>query len=354
MAVPATRVPTAAVVQWLGALAGTRTLSLLIALFCLAFACTEPQQSGALSMARAYPPEPPSGPQLHLEPGDLDNLADGLRLGVSPYADEAQTRRDLAPLMAHLTATLGVRVELVTSSSYGDLVAAIVANRVDIAMLSPVSYVEAREQNPGIRLAARAISQGSPDYSAYIIVRRDDPAEQLADLRGRRMAWVDRLSGSGYLYPRSALAAAGLDPKTLFRSEKFYGTHDAALAAVLSGQADAAAVASGALSRTCKAAEVVTTRGIRVLHKCGRLPYDAVAVGSGIGPQAFKKIAWTFQGLNNCTAAGRRILADTWSISGWLPADDSVYDGVRDHLRRTGLGPANAAVALPEGASRAP
>lgn len=285
-----------------------------------------------MSGGRAYPADPPQGEATRLVAGDLDPAITVLRLGVTPYTQEDRTRRELAPLIDYLRRSLGFAVELVPSATYGALVSALTENQVDIAMLSPASYVQARRINPGIQLAARALSQGSPEYSAYIIVRRDDRAQNLADLRGRKMAWVDKLSGSGYLYPMQVLRNAKLDPAELFSRQTLYGTHDAALAALLLGEADAAAVASGALSRTCQAADINSARGIRVLHKCGRLPYDALVVRSGIGYQALKKIAWVFQGLNNRTEHGRRILAGTWNLSGWMPADDSVYDGVREHM----------------------
>lgn len=295
-------------------------------------ACSQPEQSGLLTGGRAYPPDPPHGEATRLSPGDLDATTRKLRLGMTPYTQETRQRRDLAPLVAHISDGLGVEIELVVSSSYGDLVAAITEERVDIALLSPVSYVQARAIQPALHLAARAISQGSPEYSSYIIVRRDDPAHTLSDLRGRRMAWVDRLSGSGYLYPRQVMQQAGLDPDRLFASAHFYGTHEAAMVALLRGEVDAAAVASGALTLSCRAGDAQSARGFRVLHKCGKLPYDALAVRAGMGREALKKITWVFQGLNTRSEAGRKVLADTWAISGWMPADESVYDGVRAHL----------------------
>ena len=97
-----------------------------------------------------------------------------------------------------------------------------------------------------------------------------------------------------------------------------------------------------------------SARGFRVLHKCGKLPYDALAVRAGLGREALKKITWVFQGLNNRSEQGRRILAGTWAISGWMPADDSVYDGVRQHVEEKLGHPAEppTATELPLGASR--
>jgi len=297
-----------------------------------ATACSDSRDAGMLHIGRGYPPDPPGGAAIRLAPSDLDPGTNLLRLGLSPYARPDETRRDLAPLIGYLSQALGVRVELVIPASYGQLVADVCAGRVDIAMLSPLAYVQARQQNPGLQIAARAITQGSPEYSAYLVVRMDDIAQRLADLRGRRIAWVDPISASGYLYPRRVLIQAGIDPRRDLQSERFFGTHDAALRAVIEGEADVAAVASGALGRVCRPLDAGQPNSVRVLHKCGRLPYDAVVVRAGIGRVAVTKISWAFQALNNRSEAGRRILAGTWALSGWIPGDDSVYDGVRAHL----------------------
>ncbi len=329
------------------AICGVRVWLVLALLLC---ACTDDDTAGLLAGGRPYPQEPPQGQQVLLDPADIGGQRT-LRLGVSPYANDEQTRRDLAPLVSFLSRVLGVPIELVTSTTYGALVSSTVDGDVDIAMLSPLSYVQARQLSPGIELAARAISQGSPEYSAYLVVRMNDPARSLGDLRGRRVAWVDPLSASGYLYPRRVLTSARLDPDRLFSQQKFFGTHDAALHAVINGEADVAAVASGALARACRPQDSGLANTVRVIHKCGRLPYDAVAVRTGLSRAAVAKIGWAFQAVSNRTEEGRRILAGTWAISGWLPADDSVYDGVRSHLRQV---PALVApVALAELASEA-
>ena len=309
-----------------------RSVAVAVVLALAVLRCSDHDDAGLLAGGRAYPLDPPHGQAVVLDAADIAALGHTLRLGVTPYANDAQTRKDLAPLVTHLSAVLGIPVELVTSTTYGALVASTVDGDVDVAMLSPLSYVQARQLNPAIELAARAVSQGSPEYAAYLVVRMNDTARSLADLKGRRMAWVDPLSASGYLYPRRVLVTAQYDPDKLFGEQKFYGTHDAALQAVLDGHADVAAVASGALARACRPQDNTLANAIRVLHKCGRLPYDAVAVRAGMSRSAVTKIGWAFEALSNRSEDGRRILSGTWAISGWIPADDSVYDGVRSHL----------------------
>lgn len=51
---------------------------------------------------------------------------------------------------------------------------------------------------------------GVPEYRSVIVARRDGPVRDIADLTGRKFAFEDEESTSGYLAPRAALEAAGL------------------------------------------------------------------------------------------------------------------------------------------------
>lgn len=79
------------------------------------------------------------------------------------------------------------------------------------------------------------------DYRSRIVVRADDPAERLADLRGRRLALNDRRSNSGMNMLRAMIAPlAGGRP--FFAGVVETGAHRASIAAVARGTADVAAI----------------------------------------------------------------------------------------------------------------
>jgi len=80
-----------------------------------------------------------------------------------------------------------------------------------------------------------------PCYCSLVIVRRDDPATRLADLRGRRAAINRPYSQSGYNGLRHAIAPLARDGR-FFGEVVETGGHGASLAAVVEGRADAAAI----------------------------------------------------------------------------------------------------------------
>jgi ABC-type nitrate/sulfonate/bicarbonate transport system substrate-binding protein len=111
----------------------------------------------------------------------------------------------------------------VNNPGYGELVERVNVGTVDLALLSPLSYVLAERTTPGLQLLARTLTYGAPAYSSFLIVRTRDPARRLEDLKGRRVAWVDPLSTAGFLFPYGSFVERGLDPAKDLQSAVFAG-----------------------------------------------------------------------------------------------------------------------------------
>lgn len=324
-------------------------LALACCLAAMASACVDPADNGFLAVRRSYPDDPPTGAALRLERSELPPGKTKLRLGITPFESGERTRTDLAPLALLVGDMLGVPLEIEPAESYQSLVLAVSKGEIDIALLSPVSYIHARRLQPQLHLVAQVISQGVAEYASFIVVRSDDSAQSLADLRGRRMAWVDRISASGFIYPLAAFRRIGQEPEHLLKSQHFYGTHDAALQAVLSGQADACAVASGTFERMVSARGSDPQRAaLRILHKSGRIPFDALVVSADLSSDSARRIGWAFRNVSSRTAAGRAALAPTWGWRGWVPSDDDAYNGARALMEESA---GQKVTALPSAAS---
>lgn len=80
-----------------------------------------------------------------------------------------------------------------------------------------------------------------PFYSSALVVRADDPAQRLEDLRGRRAAYNAVDSQSGYNVLKALLAPLA-DGRSFFNSILESGGHAGSMAAVAEGRADVAAI----------------------------------------------------------------------------------------------------------------
>lgn len=91
------------------------------------------------------------------------------------------------------------------------------------------------------RAVFKVVRAGRSTYRSALVARADAHLG-VSRLVGKRAAWVDRRSIGGYLLVAQHLRERGVDPDVTFASQEFVGTHPAALAAVIEGRADVAAI----------------------------------------------------------------------------------------------------------------
>ena len=172
-------------------------------------ACHEPS-SGVLEGGPPPAPRAELGGDCHLESGDMPEGRSYLTMGLAPTLGGDQVLRQFTPIKDYLTSTLGVEVRLVVTKDYESLIRKSIENEIDITLLPPYSYVQVTDEKPDIALLASVLYLGRTRYSGFILVRSSDPALTLKDLKGRRIAFVDQYSTSGYLLPRHALETQGI------------------------------------------------------------------------------------------------------------------------------------------------
>jgi phosphate/phosphite/phosphonate ABC transporter binding protein len=250
-----------------------------------------------------------------------------LIVGLTPFLSESKLKREFAPLVEYLGARLGVPAELVRAKSYADVARMLASHEVHMAILSPMAYVVAKGESPDLVLLATQIADGASTYAGYIVVRDDGPLERIEDLRGRRFAFVDRNSASGYLYPLVYLQATGIRPETFFSAQTFAGNHEQAILQVLDRRADAAAVASPVLRMVQE--ELVDAKRLKILAKTGRIPFDAYCASPRLEQRIVDELRAGLLGLSTRTDEGRRVLAGLTAINGFVAVGDDHYDEVR-------------------------
>ncbi|MEO6745448.1 MAG: putative selenate ABC transporter substrate-binding protein, partial [Caldimonas sp.] len=161
-------------------------------------------------------------------------------LRVSAIPDEAPTelQRKFKPLGDYLKKETGLDVQFTPVTDYAAVVEGLATGKIDLAWLGGFTYVHARLRTNG---GATPIVQRAEDekFTSRFIVPLDSPAKTLADLKGKTFAFGSPSSTSGSLMPRFYLLTAGIDPERDFKSVAFSGAHDATVAFVASGRAEA-------------------------------------------------------------------------------------------------------------------
>ncbi len=162
--------------------------------------------------------------------------------------------------------------------TYEALAERVKTGELEAAWLPPIVYVRVGTAMESLGWVDRGNDAG---YEAALVVREDSGIESVDSLRGTRAGWVDPWSAAGFVMPRVKLALVGVDPRTLFRTERFHGSHRAAVEALVEGACDVigthaqankeGVIASGAWKE-------ITDAPVRVLATFGAIPPDVVAV----------------------------------------------------------------------------
>ena len=252
-----------------------------------------------------------------------------IRVAFTPSRDPTALQDAAGQFAEEFRKLLGMPVKAVVASDYAGVVEALRSRLVEMAFVHSVGYVYASRE-AGCQILAKATRRGAATYTARIFVRRASGIRSLPELRGKRMAFVDPTSTSGYIYPMVLLIRAGLvknrDPKSFFREAIYAGAHDAALLALLNGAVDAASVFDEAPQRLL--ADKSRASELLVVAESPPIPTDGVCVRQGLEAGLVDRLTRALLSLNRPEHRGT--LLKLYNIDGLVSARDQDYDPVRE------------------------
>lgn len=225
-----------------------------------------------------------------------------------------------------LSVALGIPVETVVATSYTATVEAMCAGRADIGALNPFGYVLAHEKC-GVQVAAISLRTGLPYYRAQINARTDANINRIEDFRGKRFAFVDPASASGYLFPAAMLKKMGFDPERFFSQTVYAGSHPNVILAVYRGQVDGGASFEDARS-TVQAQFPDVMQKVKVIGYTDPIPNDTWSLNPALSPQLKARIKDRLLRISR-TPEGQEALRNLYSVEGLTDTVELTQDQVR-------------------------
>ena len=248
-----------------------------------------------------------------------------LKLGVVPSSNSEKLVDDLEPFAKALGEKLGVKVEVFTASSYIGVIEGIGSGSVDFGIVPPFSAVLSNKQSNTKNLLVGKSLNGKPVYHAEVVVRKDSNIKSLEDLKGKKVAFVDPSSASGYVYPGAMLKDAGIDLNKDIKYQ-FSGGHDKSIQLLLNKDVDAIASYENVIKKYTK--EFPTLKeDVRGLAKSELIPGVTVVVSNNVDEQLKSKIKQALLEIQK-EKETLGILTNLFNITGFEEPDDNTYKTV--------------------------
>ena len=272
-------------------------------------------------------------------PSNIGTSERPIRMAFVPSLDAQAVLGTAQPLADALNRETGLVFDVSVPTSYTAVIEAMGAGQVDVAWLATFAYVLAHDKY-GTDVILTTIRQGSKTYRSQIITRADSGIRSIADLRGKKFAFVDSASASGFLYPVALLAKNNMDYKTAFAETVNAGGHDKVVIAVYNRQVDAGAtfgnsIETGAATdaRTLVASTIPDVmEQVVSIAVTDLIPNDTVSVRRGLDPALSQRIKSGLLKLSE-SPDGQRLLRELYNINGLAEAADVDYNSVREAAR---------------------
>jgi phosphonate transport system substrate-binding protein len=263
-------------------------------------------------------------------------LAQTTVLRVSAIPDEAPTelQRKFKPLGDYLQQETGLPVQFTPVTDYAAVVEGLATHKIDLAWLGGFTFVQAKLRTNGgvVPIVQRAEDE---KFTSRFIVPADSPAKSLADLKGKTFAFGSASSTSGHLMPRYFLMQAGIDADKDFKAVAFSGAHDATVAFVAAGRADAGVLNASVWDKLNEAHNPNAAK-VKVLASTPTYYDYNWTVRPGLDAALSRKIADAFLKLDPSKPEHKEIMA-LQRASKFIPTQASNYAGIESAARAAGL-----------------
>lgn len=256
-------------------------------------------------------------------------------LRVSAIPDEAPTelQRKFKPLGEYLSQATGMKVVFTPVSDYAAVVESLATNKLEMAWLGGFTYVQAKIRTNGTAIPIVQRAEDAVFTSQFVTA--DPTIKSLADLKGKTFAFGAPSSTSGSLMPRFFLQQAGLNPEKDFKTVAYSGAHDATVAFVAAGKADAGVLNTSVWDKLVESKKVDTSK----VHVFATTPtyfdYNWTVRGN-LDPAIVKKLKDAFLALDPSKPEHKAIM-DLQRASKFIPTESKNYDGIEAAAKSAGL-----------------
>lgn len=256
-------------------------------------------------------------------------------IGIVPEMNVFKQKQRFKLLGEYLSKKSGIAVEFTILSRYGNIVDRFSSEKLDGAFFGSFTGALAIKRLGVVPLARPVNLDGSSTYHGYLFVRKDSGIKGVHEMKGKKMAFVDKATTAGYLFPLAYLKENGVTDTNSFFSKSFFtGSHDAAINAVLNRKADVGAAKHSVYERERKHDPRVD-RELTILAKSSIVPSNGLCVRSDLPEPLKNKLKSILLGLHG-DPAGKAVLQQFGALK-FIETTAGDYQPVFEMAQKIGI-----------------
>lgn len=274
---------------------------------------------------------------------ELGTVENPIKLHFVPSVDAKVIEDNSKIFKDYLEKNTPYKYEVNIPQSFVAVVEAFGTKRADVAAINTFGYVLAHDKYQA-EARLTVLRHGLSTYQSQFIVKADSAIKKLEDLAGKKIAYVDPASTSGYLLPLKTLKEKKIEPKESMFAQK----HDNVVSMVYQGQVDAGATFYSPPSKDEKGKEqmedarrlVLTQypdveKKVVILSLSEPIPNDPIIFRKEMPEEMKNKIVDAMMNFVT-TEEGKAAFNAIYGVTALKKATDADYESVRTMLKTLG------------------
>ena len=274
---------------------------------------------------------------------ELGSEKNPIKMHFVPSVDSKVIESNSKTFKDFLEKETGYKFEVTIPQSYVAVVEAFGTKRADVAAINTFGYLMAHEKY-GVEAKMTVIRNGQSTYQAMFVAKTDSKIKSIDDLKGKKIAFVDPASPSGYILPLKLLKDKNIEAKETVFALK----HDNVISMVYQGQVDAGAAFFSPPHKNDKGEEEIedarrlvktqypdVEKKISIIAMSEHIPNDPFVFRKEIPEEMKNKVIDAMMKFVQ-TDEGKAAFKAIYSVTALKKATDADYDLVRVMLKSAG------------------
>lgn len=256
-------------------------------------------------------------------------------IGLIPEQNIFKQMDRYKPLASYLSEKAGVKIKLTILSRYGDIVERFMSRGMDGAFFDALTGAMAITKLKVEPIARPVNLDQTSTVRGYIFVRDDSKIKTVKDMRGKKVAFVDRATATGYLFAVAYLHEHGIaDINEYFGEYFFTGSHDSAIYSVLDSRADIGS-AQNTIFNILISKDPTIKKELRIIAQSDEYPETTLCLRKNIASDVKNRITDILLNMNR-DAIGKEVLKK-FGASNFIKAEMKDFDPIFDLAKRAGV-----------------